>query len=160
MENSVSNMSENDLETTGSIENDDKESSVRVAVRIRPQIPREIIDMCRICTTVTPGEPQVVLGNDKAFTFDFVFDVNSVQSEIYSKCVEKLVEGSLRGYNATVLAYGQTGSGKTYTMGTGFDRDIAETQEGIIPRAVRHIFRVLKIYKVVIIKKRSLFSLV
>lgn len=35
--------------------------------------------MCRICTTVTPGEPQVVLGNDKAFTFDFVFDVNSVQ---------------------------------------------------------------------------------
>lgn len=33
MENSVSNMSENDLETTGSIENDDKESSVRVAVR-------------------------------------------------------------------------------------------------------------------------------
>lgn len=62
------------------------------------------------------------------------------KSEIYSKCVEKLVEGSLRGYNATVLAYGQTGSGKTYTMGTGFDRDIAETQEGIIPRAVRHIF--------------------
>lgn len=25
-------------------------------------------------------------------------------------------------------------------MGTGFDRDIAESQEGIIPRAVRHIF--------------------
>lgn len=34
----------------------------------------------------------------------------------------------------------QTGSGKTYTMGTGFERDIAETQEGIIPRAVRHLF--------------------
>lgn len=48
-------------------------------IRIRPQIPREIIDMCRICTFVTPGEPQVVLGTDKAFTFDYVFDTISEQ---------------------------------------------------------------------------------
>lgn len=47
--------------------------------RIRPQIPRELIDMCRVCTQVTPGEPQVYLGSDKAFTFDYVFDVNSTQ---------------------------------------------------------------------------------
>ncbi|XP_058451537.1 kinesin-like protein KIF21B isoform X5 [Malaya genurostris] len=119
---------------------DDKESSVRVAVRIRPQIPRELIDMCRVCTQVTPGEPQVYLGSDKAFTFDYVFDVTATQVSVYASCVEKLVEGALKGYNATVLAYGQTGSGKTYTMGTGFERDIPELQEGIIPRAVRHLF--------------------
>lgn len=35
---------------------------------------------------------------------------------------------------------GQTGSGKTYTIGTGFDRDLSESQEGIIPRAIRHLF--------------------
>lgn len=35
---------------------------------------------------------------------------------------------------------GQTGSGKTYTIGTGFDRDLSEDQEGIIPRAIRHLF--------------------
>lgn len=75
--------------------------------RIRPQIPREIIDMCRICTQVTPNEPQIVLGTDKAFTYDYVFDVDSNQSEIYQRCVERLVDGSMRGYNATVLAYGQ-----------------------------------------------------
>ncbi|XP_050086472.1 kinesin-like protein KIF21B isoform X2 [Anopheles aquasalis] len=119
---------------------DDKESSVRVAVRIRPQIPRELIDMCRVCTQVTPGEPQVFLGSDKAFTFDYVFDMSTTQVSIYSSCIEKLVDGALKGYNATVLAYGQTGSGKTYTMGTGFDRAIPEIQEGIIPRAVRHLF--------------------
>lgn len=34
----------------------------------------------------------------------------------------------------------QTGSGKTFTMGTGFDRDLNEFHEGIIPRAVRHLF--------------------
>lgn len=75
--------------------------------RIRPQIPREIIDMCRVCTQVTPNEPQVLLGTDKAFTYDFVFDMDATQAEIYDKCVEKLIEGALRGYNATVLAYGQ-----------------------------------------------------
>lgn len=63
--------------------------------------------MCRICTQVTPNEPQIVLGTDKAFTYDYVFDVESMQSDVYDKCVETLVEGALRGYNATVLAYGQ-----------------------------------------------------
>lgn len=78
--------------------------------RIRPQIPREIIDMCRICTQVTPNEPQIVLGTDKAFTYDYVFDVSSTQSEVYQQCVDRLVEGAMKGYNATVLAYGQVNS--------------------------------------------------
>ena len=34
----------------------------------------------------------------------------------------------------------QTGSGKTYTMGTGFDIATSEEEEGIIPRAVTHLF--------------------
>ncbi|XP_017004152.2 kinesin-like protein KIF21A [Drosophila takahashii] len=120
-----------------------KDSTVRVAVRIRPQNSRELIDMCRICTTVTFGEPQIFLGSDKAFTFDYVFDTNSNQCDIYSECVERLVDSTLHGYNATVLAYGQTGSGKTYTMGTGFDHESESSESvllGIIPRAVRHIF--------------------
>ncbi|KAJ9600244.1 hypothetical protein L9F63_009469, partial [Diploptera punctata] len=108
---------------------------------IRPQIPREVIDMCRVCTTVTPGEPQVTLGSDKAFTYDYVFDMNSQQEDIYETCVERLVNGSLEGYNATVLAYGQTGSGKTYTMGTGFDVEVMPEQVGIIPRAIHHLFQ-------------------
>uniref|UniRef100_A0A182P0F1 Kinesin motor domain-containing protein n=1 Tax=Anopheles epiroticus TaxID=199890 RepID=A0A182P0F1_9DIPT len=96
--------------------------------------------MCRVCTQVTPGEPQVLLGSDKAFTFDYVFDMSTTQVSVYNNCIEKLVDGALQGYNATVLAYGQTGSGKTYTMGTGFERALPEAQEGIIPRAVRHLF--------------------
>ncbi|XP_069765177.1 kinesin-like protein KIF21A isoform X4 [Narcine bancroftii] len=114
--------------------------SVRVAVRIRPQLAKEKIEGCHICTSVIPGEPQVVLGKDKAFTFDFVFDMDTQQEEIYLKCVEKLIDGCLEGYNATVLAYGQTGSGKTYTMGTGFDVNITDAEHGIIPRAVQHLY--------------------
>ena len=55
------------------------------------------------------------------------------------------------GYNATVLAYGQTGSGKTYSMGTEHkDREangstiVLDDNDGMIPRAVDHIFDRIK----------------
>uniref|UniRef100_A0A8B9GA76 Kinesin-like protein KIF21B n=1 Tax=Amazona collaria TaxID=241587 RepID=A0A8B9GA76_9PSIT len=107
---------------------------------IRPQLSKEKIEGCHICTSVTPGEPQVLLGKDKAFTYDFVFDLDTWQEQIYTTCVGKLIEGCFEGYNATVLAYGQTGAGKTYTMGTGFDLNISEEEQGIIPRAISHLF--------------------
>ncbi|XP_023221813.1 kinesin-like protein KIF21B [Centruroides sculpturatus] len=96
--------------------------------------------MCHVCTSVTPREPQVWLGKDKAFTYDNVFDMPSNQEDVYDTCVKPLVEGCFDGYNATVLAYGQTGSGKTYTMGTGFDIALGVQERGIIPRAVEHLF--------------------
>ncbi|XP_068163068.1 kinesin-like protein KIF21A isoform X2 [Antennarius striatus] len=117
------------------------ESSVRVALRIRPQLAKEKIEGCHICTFVMPGEPQVVLGKDKAFTYDHVFDMDTQQETIYHHCTERLIDGCFEGYNATIFAYGQTGSGKTYTMGTGFDVNIGEDELGIIPRAVNHLFR-------------------
>ncbi|XP_049429501.1 kinesin-like protein KIF21B isoform X8 [Epinephelus fuscoguttatus] len=117
------------------------ESSVRVALRIRPQLAREKIEGCHICTYVMPGEPQVILGKDKSFTYDYMFDMDSQQDSIYTTCTEKLIEGCFEGYNATVFAYGQTGSGKTYTMGTGFDVNISDEELGIIPRAVHHLFK-------------------
>ncbi|XP_064301414.1 kinesin-like protein KIF21A isoform X6 [Phalacrocorax carbo] len=129
------------------------ESSVRVAVRIRPQLAKEKIEGCHICTSVTPGEPQVFLGKDKAFTFDYVFNIDSQQEEIYIQCIEKLIEGCFEGYNATVFAYGQTGAGKTYTMGTGFDVNITEEEQGIISRAVKHLFRCIEEKKQVAIKQ-------
>ena len=82
--------------------------------RIRPQSNRESVEMCKICTNVTPNEPQINLGckDDKSFTYDYVYDFESKQERIFEESVLGLVEGCLDGYNATVLAYGQTGSGK------------------------------------------------
>ncbi|KAK1799564.1 hypothetical protein P4O66_000444 [Electrophorus voltai] len=114
---------------------------VCVCGRIRPQMAKEKIEGCHICTSVTPGEPQVLLGKDKAFTYDFVFDIDTEQQQIYNACVHRLIEGCFEGYNATVFAYGQTGSGKTYTMGTGFDVNVGADEQGIIPRAVRQLFQ-------------------
>uniref|UniRef100_A0A8D3EE69 Kinesin family member 21B n=1 Tax=Scophthalmus maximus TaxID=52904 RepID=A0A8D3EE69_SCOMX len=101
---------------------------------------KEKIEGCHVCTMVTPGEPQVLLGKDKAFTYDYVFDFDSEQQHIYQACVYKLIDGCFEGYNATVFAYGQTGSGKTFTMGTGFDVSLSQQDQGIVPRAVHQLF--------------------
>lgn len=42
----------------------------------------------------------------------------------------------------------QTGSGKTYTMGTGFDVGLGQQEQGIIPRAVHHLFQGIQSRKV------------
>lgn len=75
-----------------------------------------MIDGCRICTNVTPGEPQVTLGSDKSFTYDFVFDIHENQQTLYENCASSLVSGALQGYNATVLAYGQVLQTKIHIM--------------------------------------------
>ncbi len=51
--------------------------------------------MCRVCTFCTPNQPHIVLGKDKAFTYDFVFDTDSEQEQIYGMAVETLVSGSV-----------------------------------------------------------------
>lgn len=77
--------------------------------RIRPQTPAEVLEGCGICARAggAAGEGGVALGTERAFTFDYAFEPNVNQEEVYDTCVSKLVEAALDGYNATVLAYGQ-----------------------------------------------------
>lgn len=67
-----------------------------------------------------PGEPQVVLGKDKAFTYDHVFDIDTQQEAIYQHCTERLIEGCFEGYNATIFAYGQVGQEDTSRMSAAY----------------------------------------
>lgn len=53
--------------------------------------------MCQICTSVTPGEPQVTLGSDKTFSYNYVFDTEASQENVYETCVASLVDSSLEG---------------------------------------------------------------
>lgn len=114
---------------------------VRVALRIRPLVPKETGDGCKECISCVPGHPQVIIGEDKAFTYDYVFQTFSKQADLYTKTVIPLLEGFFKGYNATVLAYGQTGSGKTYSMGTAFAMSTETNDDrGVIPRLIETVF--------------------
>ncbi|XP_052026123.1 chromosome-associated kinesin KIF4A isoform X2 [Apodemus sylvaticus] len=115
---------------------------VRVALRCRPLVSKEINEGCQTCLSFVPGEPQVVVGNDKSFTYDFVFDPSAEQEEVFNTAVAPLIKGVFKGYNATVLAYGQTGSGKTYSMGGAYTAEQEQDSAiGVIPRVIQLIFK-------------------
>ncbi|XP_077917405.1 kinesin-like protein KIF27 isoform X3 [Halichoerus grypus] len=118
-----------------------EEIPVKVAVRIRPLLCKEVLHNHQACVRVIPNTQQIVIGRDRVFTFDFVFGKNSTQDEVYNTCIKPLVLSLIEGYNATVFAYGQTGSGKTYTIGGGHVASVVEGQKGIIPRAIQEIFQ-------------------
>ena len=122
-------------------EEKEKVIPVRVALRIRPLVPKEVGEGCKQCIRCIPENTQVVIGNDKAFTYDYVFDTTSIQEDLYRETIIPLLEGFFNGYNATVLAYGQTGSGKTYSMGTAFTTCNEKSDErGVIPRLIETVF--------------------
>uniref|UniRef100_A0A8C7KPH2 Kinesin family member 4 n=1 Tax=Oncorhynchus kisutch TaxID=8019 RepID=A0A8C7KPH2_ONCKI len=120
----------------------DKSIPVRVALRCRPLVTKEINEGCQTCLTFVPGDPQVIVGIEKAFTYDYVFDPTTEQEEVFNSAVSPLLCGLFKGYHATVLAYGQTGSGKTFSMGgTYTSAQENEPTVGVIPRVVRMIFQ-------------------
>ena len=75
---------------------------------------------------------------EKQYAFDFAFDENSPQLEIFKNTAKFLCEGVLNGYNSTVFAYGQTGAGKTYTMLGN------EKCPGIMFNTMKEVFKTMK----------------
>ncbi|XP_038053284.1 kinesin-like protein KIF27 isoform X2 [Patiria miniata] len=121
-----------------------QEVPVRVAVRIRPFLPQEKLHHHESCVRVILNSNQVIVGRDRAFTFDHVLSSKINQEEVYNICVSSLVASFFEGYNATIFAYGQTGSGKTYTVGGHTAAALTEDEQGIIPRAVQQMYNIIK----------------
>ncbi|KAI3645346.1 hypothetical protein MP228_011510 [Amoeboaphelidium protococcarum] len=132
------------------------EASVKVAVRVRPLSGKEQAAKCNDCVTVMGSNPpQIILDSTRAYSYDYCFSTTSTQPQIYDNAVVPLLSKFYEGYNATILAYGQTSSGKTYTMGTGLETLILQSQSldangldcddgldsvGVVPRAIRSVF--------------------
>ncbi|XP_065084198.1 kinesin-like protein Klp61F, partial [Ochlerotatus camptorhynchus] len=129
--------------------------NVQVYLRVRPTNTREKLIRSQEVVEVVSNrdvllKPTFVdTRSSKRFTFDRAFDIQSKQHEVYNAVVAPYIEEVLAGFNCTVFAYGQTGTGKTYTMvgeeqpelSSGWDDD---TQTGVIPRALNHLFDELR----------------
>eukprot|EP00752_Nemacystus_decipiens_P018211 g16340.t1 len=122
-------------------------AKVRVGVRVRPLLPREVArDAPQVISH--PSEKQVLVdnGNGNAsphrFTYDHVFPVHASQRDLYASTAAQMLQPFLDGYNVTILAYGQTGSGKTYTMGSecGTTDKYDDERRGLIPRFLFDMF--------------------
>ena len=77
------------------------------------------------------------------FTFDSIFDMDSLQEDVYNITAKQAVQSVLEGYNSTIFCYGQTGTGKTYTM-EGFTYDSNNPNRGIIQRTIQDIFNYIE----------------
>ncbi|KAL9540509.1 hypothetical protein MBANPS3_009641 [Mucor bainieri] len=119
-------------------------TAVRVGLRVRPLTQKEELTNCTECITFIPNEPQILVGTDKSFTYDYVFNTESEQKQVYETSASPLLEKFIEGFNATILAYGQTGSGKTFSMGTGLESSVNPEHEGIVPRCIVDLFRNLE----------------
>lgn len=122
--------------------NQGKTESVKVAVRVRPMNSLEKKSNSVNCIVVDKSTNQITISKSesieaKTFQYDYVYDTDSNQRQIYDDVAFSLVEAVLEGYNGTIFAYGQTGCGKTFTMmGENSNPDL----KGIIPNAFAHIF--------------------
>lgn len=74
---------------------------------------------------------------EKQYAFDFTFDEETNQFEVFKNTTKFLCEGVLNGYNSTVFAYGQTGAGKTHTMLGN------EEQPGIMFNTMKEVFKLM-----------------
>lgn len=95
---------------------------VRVALRCRPLVPKEINEGCQSCLTFIPDEPQVrrvvlnlnngikmkfctvclsfpqvIVGTEKGFTYDYVFDPAAEQEEVFGTAISPLLCGLFKG---------------------------------------------------------------
>jgi hypothetical protein len=133
----------------------------------------QVIRRSRLTSETHAAAVQIGGPSGPTFSFDYVMDSHTPQRIVYESSVQPLVDSCLQGYNATILAYGQTGAGKTHTiMGPWLsqvqakhatavaddDSDSSATDgalvdahvkdfssdAGVIPRAVRQIFRALQ----------------
>ncbi|KAL1879088.1 hypothetical protein VTK73DRAFT_7414 [Phialemonium thermophilum] len=137
----------------------DPGGNVRVVVRVRAFLPREIQRNAECLIRMDPITQETTLlvpnnsdlANDrvksrkvvekKTFTFDNSFwshdprDAHyATQEDVYNSLGEDFLDHNFEGYHTCIFAYGQTGSGKSYTMmGT-------PEQPGLIPRTCEDLF--------------------
>ncbi|AIO01818.1 kinesin, putative [Leishmania panamensis] len=126
---------------------------VMVSVRVRPMLREGAInhqqekfelqgvhrtgDTTLKVEVTKQGEPT----KSSTFSFDYIFDQESTQLEVYEDAVVDMVDGALVGVNATLLAYGQTGSGKTFTVlgdvkPNPLENDLLTTDSGMFLRVL------------------------
>ncbi|KDD74016.1 kinesin, partial [Helicosporidium sp. ATCC 50920] len=119
--------------TAPSTATESAEHAVKVVLRVRPPLARELhgYEPYRSAVRVDPNGTRVSLcesnpppGDEAStpaygaytFNFDRVYGPEATQAQVYDESARSAVLSVLSGYNASIIAYGQTGTGKTHTM--------------------------------------------
>lgn len=123
--------------------------NIQVAIRVRPLNQRELNSTeSKKCVQVGKRDHSIGIALNsatKTFSYDFVFDQDMNQEDLFESIGKPIASSCLCGYNGSIFAYGQTGSGKTYTiMGAFVDTHLNMQSRGILPRCLEYIFTHVK----------------
>ena len=145
--------------------NNNKTTTIKVAIRIRPLLPHEdfeywIIDPVNNLITSSFDNNinfknkkdknnlnsinQLLLDNiyiPQSFKFDKIFTKEATSEKIYLEICQDIIKGFLKGINGTIFTYGQTTSGKTYTILGNIN------YPGILPCSLKNLFDLLEYQK-------------
>lgn len=77
---------------------------------------------------------------ETTFNFDFAYDENSNNEEIYEQSIRPLIGNAFMGAKISCFAYGQTGSGKTFTM----KGDVNKGVPGLYYLGAKEIFNMIE----------------
>ena len=145
--------------------NNNKTTTIKVAIRIRPLLSHEdfeywIIDPVNNLITSSFDNNinfknkkdknnlnsinQLLLDNiyiPQSFKFDKIFTKEATSEKIYLEICQDIIKGFLKGINGTIFTYGQTTSGKTYTILGNIN------YPGILPCSLKNLFDLLEYQK-------------
>ncbi|SBT31209.1 kinesin-8, putative [Plasmodium ovale wallikeri] len=135
--------------------------NMNVVIRCRPMSVSEKNDGAKNVIKIMDNKMVVLLdpannsdnvlrqnrSREKKYVFDYVFDENSTQEDVYNYSVKCLIDGVIKGYNSTVFAYGATGAGKTHTV-IGY-----KNEPGIMMMILRDLFEKIKSLEVMNVYK-------
>ena len=90
----------------------------KIILRIKPKTEDEYLEEDKIYEIKDNNfiEFHTSKNNSKIFKFDYIFNEDSQQSDIFEISGKEICDSLFEGYNGTIFTYGQIGSGKTYTM--------------------------------------------
>ena len=90
----------------------------KIILRIKPKTEDEYLEQNKIYEIKDNNilEYHDTKNNSKIFQFDYIFNEDSSQNDIFNISAKEICDSLFEGYNGTIFAYGQIGSGKTYTM--------------------------------------------
>ncbi|PWV13762.1 hypothetical protein C3747_41g204 [Trypanosoma cruzi] len=121
----------------GEEENKNEEPNrIMVFLRIRPPKKGEIdpANGTHFLLDIQSDNKTCLL-ESKTYTYDYIFNGDVDQGDIYTRVAEPVIGNVFKGYWGTVMVYGQTGTGKSFTM-----CNFSPNNMGIIPRAMKAIF--------------------
>lgn len=108
----------------------------KIVLRIKPKTEEEYLENNKMFEIKDNNLIEFMdsKNNSKIFKFDYIFNEDSQQKQLFEICSKEICDSLFEGYNGTIFTYGQIGSGKTYTiLGPDYTKSLLYNSNFVFP---------------------------